>query len=79
MEVLWIPTNENRADQLTRVPTDWNKYAKALVPTDVVAACLSVVGPITLTQIREGQKMDPAIELLLLNWSVVSWSQFLSS
>ncbi|XP_065195653.1 uncharacterized protein LOC135827058 [Sycon ciliatum] len=61
IEVVWIPTNENRADQLTRVPTDWIKYAKALAPTDVVAACLSVVGPVTFAQIREGQKVDPTI------------------
>ena len=57
---MWIPKNKNRADRVPRF--DWIKYAKTLAPTGVVAACLSVVDPITLAQIRAGQKVDPTIQ-----------------
>ena len=57
VEVVWVPSEENRADVLTRVLQDWIKYAKSLEPVDTVAAaCLSVVGPVTLEQIGREQK-----------------------
>ena len=61
-EILWVPTDKNRADQLTRVPHDWIKYAKSLAKSDVSATCLMVIGPVSTKQIRQAQQQCEDIQ-----------------
>ena len=68
VEVVWIPSNENRADQLTRVPKDWLSLARSLPvesPDEVIAAAsstmLSLLSPITSEQIAHTQREDAEI------------------
>ena len=65
VEVVWIPSSENRADQLTRVPKDWLSLARSLPmesPDEVIAAAsstmLSLLSPITSEQIAHAQQED---------------------
>ena len=49
VEVVWIPSSENRADQLTRVPKDWLSLAKSSPvesPDEVIVAALSTSPPL---------------------------------
>ena len=58
VEVVWVPTADNKADQLTRVPQPWTQYAKSLrkEEADVTATALTVSGPVTLEQIAVAQR-----------------------
>ena len=68
VEIVWIPSSENRADQLTRVPKDWLSLARSLPvesPDEVIAAAssttLSLLSPITSEQIAHAQREDAEI------------------
>ena len=68
VEIVWVPIENNRADQLTRVPLHWISYVKSFESTDpevAAAACLSVVGPVTLEGIGKAQKASPLFKSVL--------------
>ena len=56
VEVIWVPTADNKADRLTRVPQKWTHYAKTLLKNDVAAMALTVIGPVTLEQVSVAQQ-----------------------
>ena len=66
----WIPSAENKADQLSRVPQpylDCYKKLKLSVEAPVVAAVasISIVGPVTLVEIQDAQMTCPVIQDLV--------------
>ena len=61
INVVWVPSLKNRADELTRVPKEWIAHAKSLIEPVVVATSVSVVGPVTLKEIRTKQSACPVI------------------
>ena len=63
----WVPTDQNPADALTRVPAPWVKHCKELKGDDVVAvaATAKVVGPLTMRQIADGQRRDGTIQTVI--------------
>ena len=69
-EVFWIPSSENRADQLTRVPKEGLSLARSLPlesPDEVIAAAsstmLSLPSPITSEQMARAQREDAELEI----------------
>ena len=57
VQVQWISSSENKADELTRVPLDWVKWFKARFAADVACAGRQcVVGPVSLEQIARAQE-----------------------
>ena len=62
VQVQWISSSENKADELTRVPLDWVKRFKARYAADVACASRQcVVGPVSLEQIARAQEDCPDI------------------
>ncbi|XP_065182720.1 uncharacterized protein LOC135813558 [Sycon ciliatum] len=60
----WVPTDQNRADVLTRVPPTWVKFCKALLgdsESDVAGAAVVLPGPIPLAKIVAKQGTDDQI------------------
>ena len=50
VQIQWISSSENKADELTRVPLDWVKRFKARYAADFVCASRQcVVGPVNLS------------------------------
>ena len=69
MEVIvaWVPSAENRADELTRVPATWLACAKTLKKAEVpgaasVALVMSSQGPLSSTVIKEAQQEDETMQ-----------------
>ena len=59
--VVWVPSADNRADQLTRVPSHWIAAGKKeeKLALSASALSLSVLGPVTLRQISLAPQEDP--------------------
>ena len=69
MEVIvaWVPSAENRADELTRVPATWLACAKTLKKAEVpggasVALVMPSQGPLSSTVIKESQQEDKTMQ-----------------
>ena len=63
----WIPSAENKADQLSQVPQpflDCYKKLKSSVEIPVVTAVISmpIVGPVTLVEIQDAQLTCPVVQ-----------------
>ena len=68
VSVEWVPSNKNRADRLTRVPSSWSRCAKAVAGEQIVAAAVcssSVVGPVTLDDIVSAQSADTTVQTVM--------------
>ena len=68
VSVEWVPTAENRADSLTRVPVAWVKHCKLLKDAGdvtVAAATASVDGPVQIERIIAAQRTDDEIQTLI--------------
>ena len=62
VQVQWISSSENKADELTRVPLDWVKRFKVRYAADVACASSQcVVGLVSLEQIARVQEDCPDI------------------
>ena len=59
--VVWVPSADNRADQLTRVPSHWIAAGKKeeQLALSASAPSLSALGPVTFRQIALAQQEDP--------------------
>ena len=64
LTVQWVPSADNHADRLTRVPAEWLKIAKKVNPHGTVAAAvqpLTVIGPISLDRVHTAQQACPTV------------------
>ena len=62
VEVVWVPSNKNHADQRTKVTKNWLSLAKSLPSEEKVVAAASslpsslpILGPVTMERIRKAQ------------------------
>ena len=64
LTVTWVPSAENHADRLTRVPAELMKLASSLRTSDAAAAVtqpLTVIGPVSVDRVREAQRSCPVV------------------
>ena len=63
LDVQWVPSQDNQADDLTRVPTSWmSRVTPAETDGASAAAAARVVGPVSLDAIVEAQFADDYIQ-----------------
>ena len=68
LTVHWVPSAENHADCLTRVPAELMKIASSLRTGDAVAAViqpLTVIGPVSVDRVREAQRSCPVVSSVI--------------
>ncbi|XP_065195764.1 uncharacterized protein LOC135827166 [Sycon ciliatum] len=63
VKVQWISSQQNKADQLTRVPSSWIRCGKTLLARTApsVTAAVVTVGPFSLDRVSAAQNADPRI------------------
>ena len=72
VSVEWVPTDQNRADILTRVPPAWVKQCRMLKgdattdDADVVAAAATLPSPVKVRNILNGQRADDVLQLVIM-------------
>ena len=64
VKVQWISSQQNTADQLTRVPSSWIRCGKTLLAriAPSVTAAVVTVGPFSLDRVSAAQNADPRID-----------------
>ena len=70
VQVLWVPSEKNLADRLSRIPSSWVKRFKQTKPVDIAAGAVPqrtppVLGPVTMERIVEAQGSCPVLSTIV--------------